>query len=224
MEHRSLAELGSVRCPAELYVATLRYLHSISILTHLNGAAFSLIRIAGAAAGVRVTRTCPLPCAFIHGDDGRDTADAVIMELVNHPKFGFGRDVPIPWPEKRPNPRYIQQAVGAPPSGIPESLPLVGLFYFEPTDQYPGYTTANKEIMEHVDFSVTPEQSSTLPITLVCPWGRTINDFVNPPPPKVAGNLIAYFNEHGVGMNSCCLKCIVVVVVFVRRVVVLLLL
>jgi hypothetical protein len=90
---------------------------------------------AGAAAGVRVTRTCPLPCSFTHGDAGRETADAIVMELVNHPKFGFGRDVPIPWPDKRPNPRHLLQPAGAPSSGIPESLPLVGLFYFEPTDR-----------------------------------------------------------------------------------------
>lgn len=31
------------------------------------------------------------------GADGRDTADAVVMELVNHPKFGLGKDVAIPW-------------------------------------------------------------------------------------------------------------------------------
>ena len=53
--------------------------------------------------------------------------------------------------------------------------------------------------MTHVDFSVTPELTSTLPITLICPWGHPVADFAAAVPKKVPGNFIAYFNEHGIG-------------------------
>ena len=58
-----------------------------------------------AAAGTVVSKTCPLPCAFIHDDTKMATADVVIVEGVNWPKFGYaGKPLPLP-PRDRPNPR-----------------------------------------------------------------------------------------------------------------------
>ena len=50
---------------------------------------------------------------------------------------------------------------------------------------------------------MTPADASplafTLPITLLCPWGHAIADFLKPPPAKTdPTRLVAYFSEHGV--------------------------
>ncbi len=94
----------------------------------------------------------------------QDVADAVLMELVraifsaparagatlalhacayslcparrsrqvNHPKFlGRNTAIPVPWPTKR-----------VPTDGVAtDGLPLVGNFFFEPSHEYPEYTT-----------------------------------------------------------------------------------
>ena len=45
--------------------------------------------------------------------------------------------------------------------------------------------------------NVLQGHSSTLPVTLVCPWGQPVAHFLAPPPPKTPGRAIAYFSEHG---------------------------
>jgi hypothetical protein len=78
----------------------------------------------------------------------QSTADAVLMELVNHPKFlGMNTNLPIPWPARRIGMR-----------GSKSSLPLIGNFFFEPSAQYPRYTT-DPSLKEHVDFTVSPDRS-----------------------------------------------------------------
>lgn len=152
-----------------------------------------------AAAGVRVIKECRAQCEIVHeGGSGYDEADAVVMELTNHPKFGYGREQPIAWPEEnRDNPRswYASRIDGQP---VQPKLPLTGLFYYEPAKNYPGYTLHDLSVVAHIDFSMTPDLESTMPVTLICPWGRSVADYVKPPPAKNPDHFIAYFNEHGI--------------------------
>lgn len=146
------------------------------------------------------------------------------MELVNHPKFlGRGTREPVPWPPRHTALRGV---------GMSRGLPLVGNFYYEPSVDFPDYTTS-PALKEHVDFTVGPDRSvagmwlrlcllregwwgrsvrregwteksmwhecaslcvsvplcvcecADLPITLVCPWGKPVSDYLKPPPPKV---------------------------------------
>ena len=139
-----------------------------------------------AAAGVKVQKMCPLSCEFTHDNSRIQTADAVIIELVNHPKFGVSENVV--WPERRrQNPRGASE----------KELPLRGLFYYEPTNSYPSFTLASDDVASQFDFTATHSQSTTVPVTLVCPWGREVADFLKPPPQKKPGHLVAYFSEHG---------------------------
>lgn len=142
-----------------------------------------------AAAGVVVDKSaCRFECEFTHDQSKLATADAVLMELVNHPKFlGEGTAIPIPWPAKR-----------VPSDGVPtDGLPLVGNFFFEPSHKYPKYTT-DPSLHSNVDFTVAPDrQVADIPITLICPWGHPRNHYLNKPPAKAPGNLLGYFNEHG---------------------------
>jgi hypothetical protein len=83
-------------------------------------------------------------------------------------------------------------------------LPALGLFYYEPNDAYPAYSLASAEVAQRFDFSATHSRATTLPVTLVCPWGRDVADFLAVTPPaatatsKTPGRLLAYFSEHGV--------------------------
>ena len=139
-----------------------------------------------AAAGVKVQKMCPLSCEFTHDNSRIPTADAVVIELVNHPKFGISENVV--WPERRrQNPRGAAE----------KELPLRGLFYYEPTYSYPSFTLASEDVASQFDFTATHSQSTTIPVTLVCPWGREVDDFLKPPPQKQPGHLVAYFSEHG---------------------------
>lgn len=138
-----------------------------------------------------------MECEFTRDQD-ESGADAVVMELVNHPKFGIPESVPIPWPSPRPNPRVV--AGGPRPTALPASVPLSVLFYYEAAQSYPRYTLQSADVASHIDISVTPSQDSTLPITMVCPWGKDVFDFMRVPGPgaKKPGRLLAYFNEHGI--------------------------
>jgi hypothetical protein len=76
---------------------------------------------------------------------------------------------------------------------------LWGSFYFEPTAPYKPYLST---VENQFDFSMTPnqvrglsrsglaclmnEKDSTLPVTLICPWGRENGDYLLPPRPKTA--------------------------------------
>lgn len=147
-----------------------------------------------AAAGVIVQKYCPYSCEITHEESKISEADAVVLELVNHPKFGLDGQ-PVQYPAKnRPNPRYEQSNNNAIYSS---QLPLLGTFYYEPTALYPGYTLVNPDIAARFDFTMTSSQSSTLPVTLICPWGRNVEDYLNVIPPKTPGRLLAYFSEHG---------------------------
>jgi hypothetical protein len=138
-----------------------------------------------AAAGVRVEKSCPWDCAFVHDDARLETADAVIVEGVNWPKFGYaGQPLPLP-PRSR----------GA--------LPVRGYFGYEPSNYFPQYGLGDAATAAEFDFAMTyagaTPLAATLPITLVCPWGRAVRDFVAPPPAKPdASKLVLYFSEHGV--------------------------
>ncbi|ELR17173.1 glycosyl transferase [Acanthamoeba castellanii str. Neff] len=152
-----------------------------------------------AAAGVEVNKKCSIECEISHeGSAGYADADAVVMELTNHPKFGYDRDMPIAWPEEsRPNPRhwYTAKVDG---HKVPTNLPLTGIFYYEAVQSYPGYTAKDPAIKSRIDFSMTPDLDSTMPVTLICPWGHTVSEYLRPPPLKPSERFIAYFNEHGI--------------------------
>ncbi len=132
-----------------------------------------------AAAGVVVRKTCPVACEFTRDQARAGEADAVVMELVNHPKFGIPASVPIPWPAKRPNPKA--SAPGPKPTAIPAHLPLRGVFYYEAASSYPGYTLASADVAAETDISLTPSSKSTLPISMTCPWGKTTFEFLRQP-------------------------------------------
>jgi hypothetical protein len=149
-----------------------------------------------AAAGVRVQKYCSYSCKIVHDESMVPQADAIVMELVNHPKFGL-ESLAVQWPEKsRPNPR-AEAGGNVDGKPVPPQLPLLGLFYYEPSASFPAFTLASKEVAARFDFTATPAQSSTLPVTLICPWGRGIDDFLAQPPAKTPGRLLAYFSEHG---------------------------
>lgn len=149
-----------------------------------------------AAAGVRVQKYCPWACEITHDENQMGRADAVVMELVNHPKFGLDGQA-VAWPRQdRPNPRAEDggEIDGKP---VPAQLPLLGLFYYEAAVSYPSYTLSSSDVKNKFDFTMTPDTSTSLPVTLVCPWGRPIESFLDPMPPKQPGRLLAYFSEHG---------------------------
>jgi hypothetical protein len=150
-----------------------------------------------AAAGTEVVKTCPVRCAFWHDDAKIPVADVVVVEGVNWPKFGYaGQPLPLP-ARARPNAR-----AGSVP-GAPAALPALAYFGYEPSSYFPEYSLANKELAKDFTFSMTPAGATALPfdlpITLVCPWGHAVADFLRPAPPKAdASRLVAYFSEHGV--------------------------
>lgn len=161
-----------------------------------------------AAAGVQVHKSCPKPCTITHDQGALSRADAVIVETVNHPKFGLGGS-PLDWPSKadnRPNPRAALVQAGALPRprddagrelSLPSLLPAVGVFYYEPESNYPAHSAGSEEVQAHTEFSVVASMQATLPITLVCPWGKAIAQYLSPPPTKHSDHLLAYFSEHG---------------------------
>lgn len=117
-----------------------------------------------AAAGVVVDKYCPTECEFTR-DQNEEGADAVVMELVNHPKFGISEDVPVPWPSKRPNPKAAEGI--AHPTAMPATVPLTAVFYYEPAQAYPKYTLLSDSVREHADITMSADQDSTLSISMV---------------------------------------------------------
>jgi hypothetical protein len=167
------------------------------------GQGSSEVTLNWAAAGVKVRKTCPTACIVAHEGAGPNGelagADAVIVETVNIPKFGIPASEPLPWPApKKDNPKRLLP--GPAPTQLPAQVPLTGVFYYEPANAWPGYTLEAPRIAEAADLSLTPSMDSTLPITLICPWGRDTADFLKVPAraDKKPGRLLAYFNEHGV--------------------------
>jgi hypothetical protein len=151
-------------------------------------------RLNWAAAGVTVLKSCPAQCVITHDNSALAEADAVLVEGVNWPKFGFaGQELPLPARSRR---NSNARAGSAP--GVPAQLPAVGYFGYEPLSYYPAYSLANKELAAKFDFTMTNEGATTLPITLVCPWGKPVEDYLAPAPRKGEGRLLAYFSEHGV--------------------------
>lgn len=152
-----------------------------------------------AAAGVHVDKPCEFKCRFTHASQSERTADAVILETVNHPKFGHEMK-PFPWPTQRSD-----AATGS-------RSPLIGVFYAEPRNEYPQFTTASQTIRDHADFTVTPDDDATVPIALMCPWGlpsvsqhaeSVYGKLAAPylaqgPMPKDPQRRIAFFNDRGV--------------------------
>jgi hypothetical protein len=76
-------------------------------------------------------------------------------------------------------------------------LPKVANFYYEPRLSYPDYTQ-NAALAQHVDFTIAPEQSADVPVSMICPWGKPPSQYLAPPPPKRADRSIVFLNEHGV--------------------------
>ncbi len=112
-------------------------------------------RLLWAADGVEVNKPCDYPCKFVHGDPAvYHDADAVVVETVNHPKFGHDGK-PMPWPVGN------QQT----------HTPLVGAFGLEPVEAYPRYQPTSPEMAAHASFSMSYLPTSTLPVSLMCPWG-----------------------------------------------------
>lgn len=136
-----------------------------------------------AAAGVEVHKTCPAKCTVTKDQRFIDDADLVVMELVNHLKF-LGEDkakkTALPWPKKRG-----------------DGGPVVANFYLEPASQFHDYTVS-PALAAHVDVTIAPALTSTIPVNTICTWGRSLEAFLAPAPAKVPGRAIAYFNDHGI--------------------------
>jgi hypothetical protein len=128
-----------------------------------------------------------------------ENADAIIIETVNYPKFGFPDPATIAWPKNRGMNKKLLLP-GPQPTAIPPLKPLVGVFYYEAEESWPRFSLSHTGIAKAVDFSMTPSMESTLPITLICPWGHPTERFLRVPAraDKKPGRLVAYFNEHGV--------------------------
>jgi len=107
--------------------------------------------------------------------------------MGNHPKFLGGRaeSSAFPFPATR--------------QATPVKLPLLGMFYNEPHVWYPQYTT-DEGIRSHFDITIEPRASSSVPITMVCPWGKPRSAFLLPAPAKNPSTLMGYFS--GGGMDS----------------------
>eukprot|EP01138_Halocafeteria_seosinensis_P001553 gb/GECG01001591.1/.p1 GENE.gb/GECG01001591.1/~~gb/GECG01001591.1/.p1 ORF type:complete len:545 (+),score=95.60 gb/GECG01001591.1/:1-1635(+) len=157
------------------------------------------VELMWAAAGVQVDKKCPFRCHFTRDENLLPQADAVVMETINHLKF-LGKErainTEIPWPEKREFPMKDPKS-GQVPEGKSPVLPLVGQFYFEPTQGDHYDFTSSPKLQENIDFRVVPGKEAELPITLVCPWGRSKEAFLEQPPQKDNERMLAYFNEHG---------------------------
>ena len=156
-----------------------------------------------AAAGVRVLKSCPTPCEITHNQADAESADAIIIETVNYPKFGFPDPATIVWPKNRGMNKKLLLP-GPQPTAIPPLKPLIGVFYYEAEESWPRFSLSHTGIAKAVDFSMTPSMESTLPVSLICPWGRETRQFFKVPAPsdKKPGRLIAYFNEHGVAARN----------------------
>eukprot|EP00012_Vannella_robusta_P007863 CAMPEP_0206200910 /NCGR_PEP_ID=MMETSP0166-20121206/11191_1 /ASSEMBLY_ACC=CAM_ASM_000260 /TAXON_ID=95228 /ORGANISM="Vannella robusta, Strain DIVA3 518/3/11/1/6" /LENGTH=336 /DNA_ID=CAMNT_0053619399 /DNA_START=128 /DNA_END=1138 /DNA_ORIENTATION=+ len=126
-----------------------------------------------AAEGVRVTKSCDVSCYVTDSQGLAPMADAIMMEIINHPR-SFG-DAPINWPRKKAD-------------------QLWGMFYYEPSEQFSSFLSP--EVLDHFDFTVTPKQDSDMPITLICPWGRNPQAYLSPPPSKHAGAPVCDFLGH----------------------------
>ena len=85
--------------------------------------------------------------------------------MINHYQF-YGKDthLPIPWPNLRDD----------------QSL---GIFHYESKAEY-AFATSNSEIMDHFDFSITPQKDADIPITIVCDWGYSLSNFLMKPKQK----------------------------------------
>jgi hypothetical protein len=140
--------------------------------------------------GVVVEKTCPVSCRFTADQDWLDRADAVLIEAVNLEKFGV-------WSGEVPLPQAVRQhALAAVQATLSPQLPLLGLFGYEQTS-YAPHLSLGGEATSAFHISATHSRASTLPVTLVCPWGQPVAHFLAPPPPKTPGRAIAYFSEHG---------------------------
>jgi len=140
-----------------------------------------------AASGVVVDKSeCKMtvPCVVSQDQKLASTADAIVMETVNHPKFlgGAAQRTAFPFPS--------QSVV----NGIKK--PLLGMFYYEPSVWYKEYTL-NEEMRSHFDFTMEPHASSSIPLSMMCPWGYPKAVFLNSPPSPMPSKLIAYFNDGG---------------------------
>lgn len=141
-----------------------------------------------AASGITVDKSqCRLayPCHVTQDQSFEATADAVVMETVNHPKFLYNgaRNTPIPFPQQQRREGGFKK-------------PLLGMFYYEPSVWYPEYTTSD-EILSHFDFVMAPKHTSDIALSMTCPWGKPLSAYVLPPADKDVSKTVAYFSGGG---------------------------
>eukprot|EP01087_Luapelamoeba_hula_P017172 TRINITY_DN5391_c0_g1_i1.p1 TRINITY_DN5391_c0_g1~~TRINITY_DN5391_c0_g1_i1.p1 ORF type:complete len:438 (-),score=36.85 TRINITY_DN5391_c0_g1_i1:121-1434(-) len=134
-----------------------------------------------AAHGTRVNKKCPYDCHFTHDNSQIPDADAVIMEVINHPKFLHNEadSVPLAFPEK--------------------STAMLGMLYNEPTEHWKKWVS-NPEIRDRFDFIMHTDQGVNMPITTICNWGRNLESLLtyDPQEHKKPQHDIVYFCDHGV--------------------------
>jgi len=147
-----------------------------------------------AAAGVHVSKLCPgLDCVFEHQKgssvpiSGPDAPDAIVVETVNAPKFGVAASFHWPWSGSESR-ELVSPGV---------KRPVLGMFYLEPEGAYPGHTLLSSDMREKFDFSVAAPSESTIPVSLMCPWGQ---ESPSPAVASVFGPLAApYFSAVSAG-------------------------
>lgn len=168
----------------------------------------------------QVHKQCQYSCNFVRDEGAIASADAWVAETVNHEKFlgaARARELGFPFPARHrppyatplspgdsPPPGHILGAADAAEGGgaytVPEgkvpALPLRVQFYYDNSIGREEWTT-DPALVSQFDVTMTPDLASTLPVSLVCPWGRDPAQFLAPHPPKRPDRFMAYFSEHG---------------------------
>jgi len=69
-------------------------------------------------------------------------------------------------------------------------------FYFEPSRSYPE--TLDENFMTQFDITMGPSLTSTIPLSMMCPWGRSNDEYLKMPDFNQKSKFAVFFNEHGV--------------------------
>lgn len=137
--------------------------------------------------GVSVDKTgqnaCPATCRWSTKPADVAKADAVVFEMPARPRASAY--FPLMQGDG-------YQGIKTPPNRAANQLWY--LFYFEPVQMWADYVLGAQAVAPF-DRIVSPDPTSSLPVSAACPWGRSREAYLKPPGPKTPGNLIAYLGN-----------------------------